>query len=333
MNEIKQLIGDIKQGQISPIYLLQGEEPYYIDKISEYIENNVLSEEEKGFNQVVLYGKETKIEDIVASAKRFPMMAERQVLIVKEAQDLSRTIDQLEAYAANPQPTTVLVLCYKYKTLDARKKVTKSIKKNGTVFTSKKLYENQVGEWVQKVMAGKKYTISYKASQMLVEFLGTDLGTIAKELEKLQIIIPAGSEITPDHIEKNIGISKDYNNFELQAAIASKDVSKAIKIINYFGENQKDNPMVLTVTMLYTFFSALLKYHGAADKSWDNLTKHVGLKPYLIKNVKPAAALYPLKKVSGIISILNEYDAKSKGMGSKATNPDLLKEMIVKIMA
>jgi len=314
MDEIKQLIGDIRNGQISPIYLLQGEEPYYIDKISEYIETNVLSEEEKGFNQVVLYGKETKVEEIVASAKRFPMMAERQVLIVKEAQDLSRTIDQLESYVENLQPTTVLVLCYKYKKLDARTKVYKAIKKKGVVFTGKKLYENQVGEWIRKVLAGKKYTISYKASQMLVEFLGTDLGTISKELEKLQIIIPPETEITPEHIEQNIGISKDYNNFELQAAIATKDVPKAIKIINYFGQNQKDNPMVLTVTMLYTFFAALLKYHGATDKSWDNLTKNVGIKPYLI-------------------SILNEYDAKSKGMGSKAVNTDLLKEMIVKIMA
>ncbi|MFP2995014.1 DNA polymerase III subunit delta [Spongiivirga sp. MCCC 1A20706] len=333
MDEIKRIVTDIKNRNIKPIYLLQGDEPYYIDKISEYIEDNILSEEEKGFNQVILYGKETTVGDIIASSKRFPMMAEHQVVIIKEAQDLARTIDQLEDYVQNPQPSTVLVLCYKYKKLDARTKVFKGIKKNGLVFESKKLYDNQVGDWIQKVLAGKQYKINYKACQMLVEFLGTDLGTISKELEKLRLIIPPGNEITPEDIEKNIGISKDYNQFELQAALATKDVTKAVKIINYFGENEKNNPMVFTVTMLFTFFSALLKYHGASNKSWDHMTKKVGIRSYLLKNLKPAASLYPLKKVSTIISILNEYDAKSKGMGSKAANTDLMREMITKIMA
>ena len=186
MDDVKQLVTDIKNGNIKPIYLLMGEEPYYIDKISEFIEETILTEEERGFNQMVLYGRDVAVEDIVSNAKRFPMMAERQVVIVKEAQDLSRTFDKLDDYAKNPQPSTVLVLCYKYKTVDKRKAVYKAIKKSGVVFESKKLYDNQVPDWIKRVLSPKGYTITPKASQLLVEFLGTDLGKINNELEKLQ---------------------------------------------------------------------------------------------------------------------------------------------------
>ena len=205
-----------------------GEEPYYIDKISEFIEETILTEEERGFNQMILYGRDVAVEDIVSNAKRFPMMAERQVVIVKEAQDLSRTFDKLDEYAKNPQPSTVLVLCYKYKTVDKRKAVYKAIKKSGVVFESKKLYDNQVPDWIKRVLSPKGYTITPKASQLLVEFLGTDLGKINNELEKLQIVLPQNTQITPEHIEENIGISKDYNNFELRKAIGARDSVKAL---------------------------------------------------------------------------------------------------------
>ena len=178
MDDVKQLVTDIKNGNIKPIYLLMGEEPYYIDKISEFIEETILTEEERGFNQMVLYGRDVAVEDIVSNAKRFPMMAERQVVIVKEAQDLSRTFDKLDDYAKKPQPSTVLVLCYKYKTVDKRKAVYKAINKTGVVFESKKLYDNQVPDWIKRVLSPKGYTITPKASQLLVEFLGTDLGKI-----------------------------------------------------------------------------------------------------------------------------------------------------------
>ncbi|MBQ0769214.1 MAG: DNA polymerase III subunit delta, partial [Bizionia sp.] len=219
MDEVKQLVTDIKKKNLKPIYLLMGEEAYYIDKISDFIEDTVLAEEEKGFNQMVMYGRDVTIDDIVGQAKRYPMMADKQVIIVKEAQDLSRTIDKLIDYAKNPQLSTVLVLCYKYKSVDKRKAVYKTIKKMGVVYESKKLYDNQVPDWIRRVLATKGYTINPKASQMLVEFLGTDLGKINNELEKLQIVLPKNSEITPVHIEENIGISKDYNNFELRKAI------------------------------------------------------------------------------------------------------------------
>jgi len=200
MDEVKQLVDDIKNGNLKPIYFLMGEEPYYIDKISDFIEDNVLSEEEKGFNQMVLYGRDVTIEDIVSNAKRYPMMAERQVVIVKEAQDLSRTIEKLVAYAENPQPTTVLVINFKYKKIDKRKALYKSLKKDNVVFESKKLYENQVTEWIRRTLSPKGYSISPKAAQMLVEFLGTDLSKINNELEKLQLIIKKETQITPELI-------------------------------------------------------------------------------------------------------------------------------------
>jgi len=333
MDKVKQIVSDIKQGTIKPIYFLMGDEPYYIDAISSYIEKNVLSEEEKGFNQMILYGRDVSIEDIVSNAKRYPMMAERQVVIVKEAQDLSRTIDKLESYAANPQLTTVLVICYKYKKLDKRKKIYKAIDKAGVLFESKKLYDNQVPDWIRRVLSGKKYTINPKAAQMLVEFLGTDLGKINNELDKLQLVLPAGSEITPIHIEENIGISKDYNNFELRKSVGERDVLKANRIINYFAQNPKDNPTVVTVSLLYNFFSQLLQYHALTDKTQFSVAKALKINPFFVKEYQAAGKNYPMRKVSQVVALLREADLKSKGVGaSNLPQSDLLKELLFKII-
>ncbi|MDV7138690.1 DNA polymerase III subunit delta [Maribacter sp. TH_r10] len=332
MDEVKQIVADIRKGNIRPIYFLFGEEPYYIDRISQYIEKNVLTEDERGFNQMVLYGKEASIDDIVANAKRYPMMAERQVVIVKEAQELSRTIEQLVDYAENPQTTTVLVICYKYKKLDKRKKLYKSIQKHGVLFESKKLYENQVSDWLRKVLQGKGYSISHKAAILLVENLGTDLSRISKEMDKLTYILPKESQITPEHIEEHIGISKDYNNFELKKAIGERDVLKASKIIKYFAQNPKDNPFVLTITLLHSFFSQLLQYHGLNDHSPKSVASALRINPYFVGEYQVAAKNYPMKKVSMIISNLREMDLKGKGVGANATpQSDLLKELLVKI--
>ncbi len=309
-----------------------GEEPYYIDKLADYIEDNILSEEEKGFNQMVLYGRDVTVDDIVSNAKRYPMMADRQVVIVKEAQELSRTIDKLESYAENPQPTTVLVVCYKYKTLDKRKKVTKVLEKAGVVFESKKLYENQVGDWLKRVLSGKGYQIEPKAAAMLVEFLGTDLSKIANELDKLAIILPKGSTISPKIIEDNIGFSKDYNNFELRKAIGEKNQLKAYQIADYFAQNPKDNPLVVTTGLIFGFFSQLLQYHGLKDKSPGNAAKVLKVNPYFLKDYDVALRNYPMKKVSQIVAVLRDIDVKSKGVGANALpQQDLLKEMLVKI--
>src|SRR6187431_3129953 len=234
-----------------------GEEPYYIDKLSEYI---------------------------VSTAKRYPMMADRQVVIVKEAQELSRTFDKIESYVENPMPSTVLVFCYKYKTLDKRKKVTKLLAKSGIVYESKKLYENQVGDWIKRILAGKKYGIEPKANAMLVEFLGTDLSKISNELEKLQIILPKGSTITPHHIEENIGFSKDFNVFELRKAIGDRNQLRAYTIADNFAQNPKDNPIMMTTSMIFSFFVQLLKYHGLKDKNPKNVAAVIGVNPFFMKD-------------------------------------------------
>lgn len=333
MDDVKNIITTIKKGELKPIYFLMGEEPYFIDQISDYIEENVLKEDEKGFNQMVLYGRDVSVDDIVGNAKRFPMMAERQVIIVKEAQDLSRTIEQLTDYAENPQPSTVLVICYKYKKLDKRKKLNKAIAKSGVIFESKRLYENQVSSWIQATLKTRNYQIAPKASQMLVEFLGTDLGKIDNELEKLRLICPEGTNITPEIIEENIGISKDFNNFELRKAIGMRDDLKAHRIINYFSQNPKDNPMVVTVSLLYGFFSQLQQYHALGDKSKANVAKVLKVNPYFVSDYTTAAKNYNMKHVSRAISYLRDADVQSKGVGAaNVPQGDLLKELLVKVM-
>lgn len=332
MNEVNQIVSDIKSGNAKPIYFLMGEETYYIDKISDFIEKNVLSEEERGFNQMVLYGRDVTVEDVVGNAKRFPMMAEKTVIIVKEAQELSRSIEKLVSYVENPQPSTVLVINYKYKTLDKRKKLYKLASKVGVVFNSKKLYDNQVADWIRKVLNGKNYQMEPKAAQMLVEFLGPDLSKISNELDKLVVILPEGTIINPIHIEENIGISKDFNNFELRKAVGNKNIAKANQIINYFSNNPKSNPTVMTVSLLNSYFTQLLMYHGLKDKSKANVAKNLGVNPYFVDDYVTAGKNYPMRKVSQIIGFLREADVKSKGVGATISQNDLLKELLFKIM-
>ena len=332
MEEVIKIVNNIKAGNIKPIYFLMGEEPYYIDTLSDYIEKNVLTEDEKGFNQTVLYGRDVSVEDIISTAKRYPMMSERQVVIVKEAQDLSRTIDKLESYVENPLLSTVLVFCYKYKTLDKRKKMTKLLDKVGVVYESKKLYENQVGDWIKRILSGKGYSIEPKANAMLVEFLGTDLGKINNELEKLQIILPKGTTFTPKDIEENIGFSKDFNVFELRKAIGERNQLKAYKIAQYFSDNAKDHPIVMTTGLIFSFFVQILQYHGLKDKNPKNVAVVLKVNPFFLKDYDVALKNYPMKKVSQIVADLRDIDLKSKGVGANALpQSDLLREMLYKI--
>jgi len=329
----KKILSDLQNGIIHPIYFLSGEESYFIDEIANYIEANVLDESEKGFNQVVLYGRDVTIDDIVGNAKRYPMMADRQVVIVKEAQDLSRSIDKLASYVESPQPSTVLVVCYKYKKLDKRKALAKALKKNGVHYENKKLYENQVGDWLQGVVTKRGYQINPKAAHILVEYLGTDLSKVNNEIKKLMLILPHGSEITPEAIEENIGISKDFNNFELRKAVGERDIVKAQRISLYFSQNPKDNPLVLTISSLYGFFSNLLKYHGLPQKDKGTVAKTLGVNPYFIGEYITAARHYPMKRVSAAIALLREADVKSKGVGAaNIPSGDILKELLVKII-
>lgn len=332
MDEIVKIINDIKAGNIKPIYFLMGEESYYIDKLTEYLEENLLTEDEKGFNQMVLYGRDTTIDDIVSNAKRYPMMAERQVIIVKEAQDLSKTIDKIEAYVENPQPTTVLIFAYKYGKVDKRKKWIKSLAKKHLLFESEKLKDFKVADWIKRVLQGRGFSIEPKAAIMLQEFLGNDLSRIANELTKLEIILPKGSTITPDHVEQNIGISKDFNVFELRKAIGEKNHHKAFQIFNYFHQNPKSVPKVLLIGQLFGYFSNLLKYHGLKDKSQGSVASALGIHPYFVDEYKIAAANFPMRKVSMVISNLKIIDGKSKGVGaSNMEDIELYKEFLISV--
>lgn len=332
MNDVQKIITDIKKGQTAPIYLLSGEEPYFIDQISDFIGENILTEDEQSFNQSILYGRDVTVDQVAASAKRFPMMAEHQVIILKEAQDLGKSIENFKSYFANPQPSTILVVCYKYKKVDKRKSYYKEAKKNGVVFESKKLYDNQVPNFITAALSAKDYSISPKATQLLVEFLGTDLGKINNELGKLQLVIPKGAKITPDLIEQNIGISKDFNNFELQNALGQNDFKKAFRIINYFAQNPKDNPILGTLPLLYRYFSQILKYHGLSDKSKNNVAAKLGVHPFFVKDYVQAARTFSMKQTSHAIAVLRDVDVKVKGVGANSIpQGDLLKELLVKI--
>ena len=311
MNTTNQLITDIKGGKISPIYFLMGEEAYYIDVISDFIESYVLAEEEKGFNQMVLYGKDVTIQDIVSNAKRYPMMAERQVIIVKEAQNLIKTIEQLVDYAKNPQLTTVLVFNYKYKTLDKRKALYKALSKAAVVFESKKIYEDKIPSWIQSFLRSKQISITPKAALMLTEFLGNDLSKIANELNKLEIVVGTQKEITPDIIEQNIGISKDFNNFELQKAIGNLDHKKAYQIVHYFAQNSKQHPFVLTISILYMYFTKLMTLHTVRDQNPGTVAKALGVNPYFVKDYIAVSRNFPMKRISGVLETLRIYDTKS----------------------
>lgn len=334
------IIKDLKNRKYKPVYLLHGEEPYFIDQVSDYVEHHLLSEAEKGFNQTVLYGKDTEVMTVLNASKRYPMMADYQVVLVKEAQEMKwgtesddkKTINPLQAYLENPLPSTILVLCYKYGKFDKRKKVYKAIEKSGLIFESTSLYDNKIPAWVESYLTEKNYKINQQASLMLAEYLGNDLSKIANELDKLMLNVSAGQEITLKHIQDNIGISKEYNVFELQTALAKKDVVKTNQIINYFEANPKANPIVLVLGNLNNFFTKVLVYHYVKDRSPQNLAREMGVSPYFIKDYEQAARSYSLGKTVQIISYLREYDVKSKGVESNTDHGGLMKELMFKIL-
>lgn len=327
-----QILQSLKKKDYSPVYFLSGEEPYYIDVIANFIEENVLDEADKGFNQSVLYGKDVDLQNVINLAKQFPMMGDKQVIIVREAQDI-KNFDALEAYIKQPQTSTILVFCYKGKSLDKRKTLAKTIDKSGVLFESKKLYENQLPEWITKYVSTKGFTISPKASILLSEFLGNDLSKITNEVDKLCILIPAGSLISPEIIEKNVGISKDYNIFELNNAIGAKDFDKVMRIVQYFAANPKGNPFVVTISTLHGFFLKVMTYHFAPDKNPDTLAALMKVNKFFMKDYQLAAKNYPPKKISAIFELLNEYDLKSKGVNNPSVEDgELLKELVYKIL-
>ena len=292
-----------------------GEEPYFINLIEKELYKTVLSEEERAFNQTILYGKDTTIKQILDAAKRFPMMAEHQLVIVREAQELSRVIHQLESYVANPQPTTILVVCYKYKSIDKRKKLYKSLLGHSVLFESKKLYENQVPDWIHRWANNKKRTINLKASHLLVEYLGTNLSVIKQSLEKLIMLVSHENEITEHHIEEYIGFSKDFNNFELRKALGAGNVSHAQKICHYFSLHPREHPVIVTLSALHQFFIQLLQYHSLENHNPSHVSRVLGVREFAVKEYQLAARRYPMKSISYILEKIRTADLNCKGLG------------------
>lgn len=329
----EQILTDLRKKVYQPVYFLMGEEPYYIDFISDFIQNNVLNDSEKEFDQTILYGKDVDINTVINAAKRYPMMSPYQVLIVKEAQ-LIKDWDNLVHYLSNPSKSTILVFCYKYGTPDKRKKWYQEVTKIATVYESVKLRDYEIGAWITKYCKSKNVAIDDKAVAMLSDFLGTDLSKLVNELDKLVLTKPADMQrITPDLVEKNIGISKDYNVFELQAALINRDVLKANRIIQYFSENKKANPMVLVLAQLFKFFSELMLYHYLPDKSQGAVASELKINPYFVKDYQKASQVYGAWKTMNIISFIRETDARYKGIDNPSTDEaDLLVELIFKIL-
>lgn len=345
------IIASLKAKKYAPIYFLEGDEPYYIDQIADYVENHVLDESEKEFNQTILYGKDTDLISLISAAKRFPMMAERQVIIVREAQEIKNLtetvnvkikskntkketeISPLEEYALKPLSTTLLVICYKYKTLDKRTGLAKSMDKNATMFLSEKVKDYKLAEWIAKYTSDQKIKINQKAVQMLADHLGNDLSRIVNELNKLAINKKNNDEITPDDVQQFIGISKDFNIFELQNAISAKDILKANKIIDYFAKNPKEHPFEMNIAVLYTYFSKLLFYQTLPSKNASDVMSQMRVNFNQIKELEQAGKNYSLDKLVRIISYLHDYDMRSKGIdGVQMDKGELMREMLFKIL-
>ncbi|GAB3201062.1 DNA polymerase-3 subunit delta [Pontibacter aydingkolensis] len=332
------ILEQLKQRQFAPVYFLQGEESFYIDTIAEYIEQNALQEHEKGFNQVVVYGKDVDVATVLLQAKRFPMMSDRSVVIVKEAQSIQdiekeEGMKQLEAYLQNPLPSTILVFCYKHKTLDGRKSLAKIIGKHAVLLTTKKLYDNQVPAWVTNYLKQKSIKATPQAVQLLSEYIGSDLSRLANEIDKLLINLKPGTTIDEGVVQENVGISKEYNIFELQAALISRDPLKANRIIHYFESNPKSNPLIPNLSMLFNFFTKLLMLHTQADKSEAGMKKSLGSQAWKIKDYVQAMRAYPPQRCIDIIHYIRTSDLQVKGItGGDMSEVAILTELIFKIL-
>lgn len=329
------IISSLKKKDFKPIYFLNGEEPYYIDKIVDYISEHVLEESEKDFNQTVLYAKDSPPINVVDSATRLPMMAERQVVIVKEAQEYKNSSqwEVFEKYFESPAPDTILVFAYKYKKFDKRSKIYKILKKNAVIFESTGVKEWQLGTWVKDYLKEKNHKISDKAVALLVEFIGNDLGRISNELEKLFILVDEGDQINEKHIETNIGISKDYNVFELVNAVMEKDSKKALRIVNYFSKNPKATHITVVLSNLLNLYQRLFKVHFLKSDNPATVASALKIAPYPAKLVLTNKRKHPPKIISRNFGILREYDLLAKGVGSSGVEQsELMKELVFKLL-
>lgn len=327
----EKILGEWKKGRFKPIYWLEGEEPYFIDMLVDYAEHHILPESEAGFNLTIFYGRDADWAAVVNACRRYPMFAERSVVLLKEAQHM-RDIDKLEPYIENPLNSTVFVVSYKEKKIDARTKFAKLLKQNAEVFTTKKIYDNQLPEWASNMVQQHGLTISQKALQLLVDHIGNDLSRIQNEVEKLAVNLGSRKNITEDDIETYIGVSKEFNVFELQDAMVRKDLAKAIRIIQYFEANPKAAPIQMMLPALYNFFSKVYMIFGVQGDE-KTLATAIGVNPYFIKDYIAAAKNYAYEGVERILLLLHEYNLRSVGVNNAgAEDSSLMKEMVVKMM-
>lgn len=333
--EFQQILAEIQNKKFHPVYFLHGKEPYFIDAIAKQIEAHALSESERAFNQSVFYGKDVDHMSVVDTARRFPMMAPRQLVLLKEAQDM-RSLDSLLPYVEQPAESTVLVISYKYKKLNMNTKLGKALKKAALVFESKPLYDNQVPAWVANFLKGKGLKVTPKAAELIAENLGADLSKVANELDKLALNLPANATVDDAAVERYVGISKDFNVFELQKAIGLRDFLKAQRIVAYFTANPKKGPLPMLIGSLYNYFSKIYLYHAVKDQSEQAVLQALGLRSsFFLKEYRAAAKNYPRSKAEQAIALLQEFDLKSKGVGYNSTGKpegELMKEMVWRLM-
>tara|TARA_Y100000991_G_scaffold41287_1_gene29045 strand:+ start:50 stop:1102 length:1053 start_codon:yes stop_codon:yes gene_type:complete len=330
MYTYQSLIKELSSGKVKSIYFLMGDEPYFIDQVSEFFENQVIPLNLREFDQTIIYGKDTTIENIVNQARRYPMIHKRQLIIVKEAQVLSRSVEKLSDYIDGYMSSTILVFCYKNKTLDKRKALYKKLIKDHVVFESKKIYESNMSSWIKSYLKIHKKKITEKACQLLIDYLGNDLHKVVNELKKLNLINES-DVITDEIIETNIGISKDFNNYELNRAISAMDKGKAYQIIDYFTKNPKNHPVVLTIASLYNFFSKLMIYHSCKNQDLNTIAKTVGINPYFVNEYKVASSNFSENDIITIFASLRIIDLKSKGVDSNISTRDLYSELLIRI--
>ena len=331
----EQILQSLKKGEYRPLYFLHGPESYFIDVIADYIEEHALPPEQKAFNLMVLYGKDTDFQMVIDHARRFPVMAERQVVILREAQEM-RSLKNLDVYVKNLAPTTVLVICHKHKKLNMNTVLGKALKAKAVVFEAKSLYDNQVPDWIVHYLRGKKLKITPDGAELIAEYLGTDLSKVSNELDKLALNLGAGTEVNAQHIEENIGISKDYNVFELQRALGTRDISKANRIANYFASNPKKNPLPVVLGTMYNYFSKIYMLQFLKNSPEKELLSSLKLRSsYFLREYRTAARNFRKPQLESVLGLLREYDLKSKGVDfNNVGKPDgtLIKELVWKIL-
>lgn len=332
MNSFDSVLKQIKNKQFAPFYLLSGTEAYFIDRLERALFENVVQEGAKDFDYSLFYGKDTTPQEIIEAAKRFPMLSPYHLIVIREAQYITQSLEPLAMYLAQPQSQSIVVFCFKHKEFDKRKKLFKAASENGLVLNFKPLYDNQVPQWIEGQMQKYQFSITPKAVHLLADHLGSDLLKINKELEKLKLVINSGEEVTPDVIERYIGVSKEFNNFELLNAIGMRDMPQSFRIVQYMANNNKNHPLQVTLSTLHTFFQKLLCFHGLSNSRL--ASKTLKINPYFIKDYEVASKHFSMRQSSQALHLILDADLKSKGIkGGNNEHSAIITDLLIKLFA